>query len=374
MRNARAAALLLALLFLLPSARADTMYTTFDGFTTAPSDERDDRLLMTRLRSEENGMVVEVDARCALIREDGGVRWNVVCGGNGEDELCWAVPRDECWMAAGVSASSDLDNGWHEGWYDEYEPRADGWLVCLDRETGATRWSRCYGGSSWDGFAGVCSAPDGEGLVMAGSTYSGDGDVKGYHPFEFADQPDGWVVRVDAQGEIVWQRCLGGTGNDAFTDIRAVPQGYLAVGYTDSWDGAAGETHGDRDGWVVLLSDEGEVLAEFLYGDYEEDAFLSMTQGPDGYLLVGYSWSKPEGFVSEGAFCAGWTLLVDENGKALRETRLEGGGHDRVTRAVWKPGEGYLLTGTQQTQGVTDTWLVLMDAETGEWHFLTGGA
>ena len=365
-KTTRLLAALCALMLLCACAQADDLYATETGYTSAPSDG-EYSLLMWQSQESEGGLVISVDAACALMRGNKAV-WEQRYGGDGEDELCWAVPGDGVWTAAGSSASADLENGWHEGYYDVYEPRADGWLVQLSAGDGEGLWSRCYGGSSWDGFAGVCAAPDG-GYLLVGHTFSVDGDLTGLRVDETDERPDAWAVRVDAQGAILWQRCFGGTGEDAFTDVRAVDGGYMAIGYTGSADGTAGETHGDRDGWAVLLSDAGEVLDEILYGGTDEDSLETMTVCPDGKLLLaGFSWSKRPENTEEGAYRAGWALLVDAQGALIRQTYLERTGRDRILSATAEKDGTCLLAGESQERMRDVSWVALLNPATGQWQ------
>lgn len=45
--------------------------------------------------------------------------------------------------------------------------------------------------------------------IVAGSSNSNDGNVAGNH-----GDYDAWVVKLDTSGNVIWQKCLGGTGSD----------------------------------------------------------------------------------------------------------------------------------------------------------------
>ncbi len=68
------------------------------------------------------------------------------------------------------------------------------------------QWQRCMGGSE-DDFANLVKQTKDGGYIVVGNTYSNDGDIKGFHKGVGADI---WIVRLDANGNILWQRTMGG--------------------------------------------------------------------------------------------------------------------------------------------------------------------
>ena len=124
---------------------------------------------------------------------------------------------------------------------DEY----DCILVKLDSE-GNLLWSRCYGGSKHDGFNNVLELEDG--FLLACYTESEDRDAEGagYHFGYYHDMPylgqtnDIWLIRTDADGNIIWSRCYGGTGMEFPTKAFLNEDGGFTVfGTTQSIDGDA---------------------------------------------------------------------------------------------------------------------------------------
>lgn len=70
------------------------------------------------------------------------------------------------------------------------------------------QWSKCIGGSGYEGIPSIQQTSDG-GYILASSTVSTDGDVTGNH-----GEMDAWVVKLDASGKLVWNKGLGGTNRD----------------------------------------------------------------------------------------------------------------------------------------------------------------
>jgi hypothetical protein len=114
------------------------------------------------------------DVRVARFDATGALSWERVLAGAGRDTV-WGIALTAAGpVLAGSTGSSGAGS-------------QDLWLVGLDR-SGATRFTRTYGGALWDRGTAVHLAHDG-GLWVAGYTTStGAG-------FE-----DGWVLKLDASG------------------------------------------------------------------------------------------------------------------------------------------------------------------------------
>ena len=109
--------------------------------------------------------------------------------------------------------------------------RLDAWLVKLGTN-GVIQWHKCFGGTDEDTFSSVQQTDDG-GYIAAGYTHSNDGDVLGNHGYQ-----DAWVVKMDALGNLQWQKCLGGSDYDEAYQIQETSDGgYILAGYTYSNDG-----------------------------------------------------------------------------------------------------------------------------------------
>lgn len=83
----------------------------------------------------------------------------------------------------------------------------DAWLVRTDKD-GNLVWNRTYGGTKNETAYDVSVAPDG-GLLMVGVAASAD-LPQGQ---KVAGGEDAWVLRTDANGNLLWNRTFGGMGH-----------------------------------------------------------------------------------------------------------------------------------------------------------------
>jgi len=91
-------------------------------------------------------------------------------------------------------------------------------------------WKRNFGGEFNDSYTSVIPVFNGivaVGYSDVGSFGSGDwSDVTG------KGETDAIIVKYDLNGNIVWKRNFGGSGNDSFESVISVPDGFVAAGFS----------------------------------------------------------------------------------------------------------------------------------------------
>lgn len=150
-------------------------------------------------------------------------------------------------------------------------------------------WEKSLGGSAFDGddhapsgSVSICQTFD-SGSIVTGITYSSNGNVKGYH-----GGSDIWVVKLNAKGKIEWQKCLGGAYSEWPRSIKQTfDKGYIIVGNTSSIDGDVSGNHGQSDAWVVKLDSVGNILWQRCLGGSAADYGTGIVQTKDsGYYVA----------------------------------------------------------------------------------------
>ena len=81
--------------------------------------------------------------------------------------------------------------------------------------SGNLLWQRCYGGSELD--LGLVAKLSGKDYLVFGSAYSNDGDVS----FNHSTQLDYWLAKIDSSGAILWDKSYGGTAGES--SVAAIP-------------------------------------------------------------------------------------------------------------------------------------------------------
>lgn len=276
---------------------------------------------------------------------DGTQRWSAAPaeGASGKPQALAALP-DGSVLAAG-SVQSEPDGS------------PSGWAARVSSE-GASVWARDYGTESAGSFNAALTV-DG-GFVLAGASR---GDPSG----------DGWLVKLDGDGGELWSTTVGGPGGQAIYDLAADGAGgFYAAGVNDH-DGAGAE-----DGWLVRLDGEGEVVWETKVGGAEADYLVAVAPVEGGAVAAGRSRSD-----SSGDFDL-WVVWVDEAGTVIRERRLGGAAYDAAAGLAATDDGGVLVAGVRSTgedaeggdaAAGEDGWLLRLDAGNGEttWERTHGG-
>ncbi len=182
---------------------------------------------------ESDAIVIKTDSL-------GNIEWYRNYGGDGDDGISQPGGRileeEDGYLLFGTTNSSNhdlTDAGCHDYYYysDPPDPYSacDAWLLKIDFKGNVLR-SKCYGGTKRDMFTRIFSTGDG-GYMCIGHTLSNDGDVSG-NPSEGAIplmHSSIWIVRLDADFDIMWQRCIG---SSRYEDASAGVIQYDSRNYT----------------------------------------------------------------------------------------------------------------------------------------------
>ena len=94
---------------------------------------------------------------------------------------------------------------------------------------------------------------------------------------------DTWVIKLRANGEIEWQRCIGGVSTEQGVDVEQTPDGGYAVLSTSSSVDFNMVKKGGLDFWLVKLMPGATYSGESV-GGRQNDYAYSLDLTPDGGL------------------------------------------------------------------------------------------
>jgi hypothetical protein len=237
---------------------------------------------------EVYGVHGDWDAWALKISSEGAFIWQKTIGGSSVDYLYDVVERSNGNLTmAGLSSSSngDLSGNTNKGVEDT-------WVLELSA-AGDLLWSKTYGGSDYDGARSLCLATDGN-LMVTGLSYSADGDVTDTH-----GGSDVWVLRLNPNGDLLWEQTFGGSGNEAgFSVVQRADNDFILAGETNSFDGDVQGYHDGTDAWVIKFDKNGVLKEQICLGGSNNDFARSVTVGTDNSVLVGGTSSSFDGDVT----------------------------------------------------------------------------
>lgn len=204
---------------------------------------------------------------------------------------------------------------------------------------GDMEWSRVLGGSGEDFFRSVIALPDGS-FMVAGYSDSANGDFT-----ENLGYKDLWLVKLSAAGEVLWKRTYGGTGNDNASDIvfDTEKQQFVVIGSTSSTDGDISFNHGSKDMWLLKFDTDGNLIWEKTYGGTFGDSGKSVSLGANGEAaLIGDSISE-DGDVTENFGQDDiWIVRVDSTGALLWQRTIGAPASDNSRDVLIDPATGHV--------------------------------
>ncbi len=161
---------------------------------------------------------------------------------------------------------------------------------------GRVIWAKTFEGDGGDWFNSIAIAPSGDIIVAGVTNYFGSGDV--------------WVLRLDKNGNVKWQKIYGGNNYDEATSVAIALNGDIIVaGWTESF-GAGG-----RDVWVLRLDSNGNVKWQRAYGGSRDDEAYAVAIAPNGDIIIsGDTWSFGAGTPDYENV---WVVRLDSEGRII---------------------------------------------------------
>lgn len=282
----------------------------------------------------------------------GAVEWQRSYGTTEFDNHLTVVRQtsDGGYVAAGQSQASAFSS--------EY------WILKVD-SSGNVQWQKSYGGNIETEAADIQQTLDG-GYILCG------------HSGAFTPAYEWWVIKLNATGDMVWQKLYSNPNPSAGFAISIVEMpigGYAVLG--DVGRGASGDLA------FVQLDSDGNILWQRAYDSGFSDLAFGMVPTPDGFMLAGrdlvlkinlqgdIQWSKrlevsaitsaPDGgFFAVGSVHSDLTDSVDILGVKLSANgdpqwaRIYGSTGDQMARAVQSTADGYIIVGTNNDSSYGD--------------------
>lgn len=143
------------------------------------------------------------------------------------------------------------------------------------------------------------------------------------HDPNSGNSTDWWVLKLDGNFGIKWQKTFGGTndnGNDrSFSVQQTADSGYIIAGEAGSWNddvptGNSGD-QGYSDAWLMKLKQDGSLDWTKTYGGSYYDGARSIVATNDGgYLVAGYTMSTDGDLAAPNAASGCWVFKINHSG------------------------------------------------------------
>lgn len=324
-----------------------------DNITTITKDQSGNIYVLGSVQSKVNGQnYFNNDVFISKLNQSGEQLWRKTIGGSG-DEFGYALKFDSHNEIIALLSSNSMDNGFtSDGYEDIYMYRLS--------EEGNIISKHKYGGQFIDIPSDIIQRKNGD-YIFFGSSRSHDGDLtENFGMFDF------WLVNIDYNGNIKWQRSYGATDDEiAQKVIELDNQDLVLLGNSTSYDGAYSDNVGDADIVLINTNSNGELLWQKSYGgQFNETANDILVEENGNFLVCGSTFS----YLFDVSYNAGgsdiWIFEAESNGELIREKTFGSDGNESLA-GMEKTPDGYILLGTTSSEylndasnnGAQDLWL-----------------
>jgi hypothetical protein len=305
--------------------------------------------------------------------DPGDIIWQQTLGGPAGEEWAYSLDTtaDGGLLVTGIAYSQDANVSGAHG-------NGDLWVVRLS-PSGEMLWNRAFGGNESDYGLSVKSTADG-GSIIIGTTGSNTGDITGYH-----GNGDLWLLKLSAEGNLLWQKVYGGNRTDEGGDIlQTADGGYILTGYTMSDDGDASGHRGGGDLWMLRLDKNGIILWQKVFGGSKRESGSSIIRTSDGgYAMTGNSYSSDGDVTSSHGSSDLWVVKTDDQGNLLWQKTFGGSKLDWGHSLAELPGGDLVVAGVTASSdgdvslnhGAGDIWVLRLSADGQKiWEKTFGGS
>ncbi|MFN1218820.1 T9SS type A sorting domain-containing protein [Chryseobacterium kwangjuense] len=212
-------------------------------------------------------------------------------------------------------------------------------------QQGEQVWEKYFSGQNQDYLSASVATQEG-GFLIAGTSYSGKGLDK---KEDSKGGSDIWLIRLNEFGDELWQKTLGSASDEeARSVIQTTDFGFFVAGNVQN----SAKGYGSKDVLIVKLDKDGKTLSESVLGGKGLDEVEKIIPTRDGGALLGiYSrsglgGSKKTENSGEGDY---WIVKLDKSGKAEWEKNFGGKGDDHL-RTLALTSAGYLIGGESRSE------------------------
>ena len=263
---------------------------------------------------------------------------------------------------------------WACGDVSQYYGSSDIWVVKLDKN-GNLEWETTIGTDGSEGDATIATAKDGGLYIVcdADNQFVSGSIESCVHSGGYVD---GILVKMNANGEVEWNRCYGGNKNDSFSNVIELPDGYLLGGISSSSDGDLqgagyhpGHWYGQphmpltSDIWLLRTDLDGNVLWSKCYGGTKDEQIVKVFLTEDGgFTVFGTTMSLDGDSQSANNLKPAWNLEIgnklwvfrtDSNGNLLWERAIgtQTESHEYLEDVIKHSDREYTILGQADSSG-----------------------
>jgi hypothetical protein len=302
---------------------------------------------------------------------NGDIIWQQVYGSTQDESSNQIIElQDGNFLISGVtfgSQSGDV-SGVNNGL------NGDVWLVKVD-SAGSLLWEQNYGGSSGE-INAFCTELSNGNIIISSTSFS---DASGDKTYDSKGGLDMWTFAIDALGTILWDYSIGGSDMDHVKDVKSTNNAIYVA--SSSFSGISGDKTEEMsnstaysDAWLLKLDFNGNILWDRSFGGEGSESLNSINITNSDKIELscssnsGISGNKTEALIGLADY---WLLSLEPNNGNIEWQKAFGGtSFDALISSILISNNHYILLGsslsnisgdkTENCFGEEDFWIVEM--------------
>jgi len=179
---------------------------------------------------------------------------------------------------------------------------------------------------------------------------------------------DYWIVKLDKNGKVEWEKNFGGKGDDHLRTLALTSTGFIIGGESRS-ERSGNKTVGIEEGtdlWLIALNERGEEQWQKSYNFKNRDILMGMNilhsaddQSSKGILLGGYTQAEGRIETDDETF---WMLYLDPNGNEQWRKHVKGESRqkeERLSDLKLNRDGSIILAGTSAEELGKENWKIV---------------
>ena len=297
---------------------------------------------------------------------NGKLDWQKSLGGSGFDLLqSIKGTQDGGFILAGTSSSNQgMDK------QSDSKGLSDFWVVKLDAK-GQELWQQTIGGSGQEDLLTVIPTRDG-GYLLGGSSSSAKTIISTTSTLKTQSTAkedltlktestrgsmDYWIVKLDSNGNVMWQKTYGGRYSDLLRSLEQTKDGgFILGGYSNSPQSGdkTAASIGIGDYWIIKTDELGAIEWQNTYGGTGDNQLYVVHQTADDGFIVGGNTNSPGSLTAKGGSVQSgsdfWLLRLDTKGEVVWSETYNYGKVDILTSLVENSDHSFLVGGYAQSE------------------------
>ncbi|KYH04742.1 secretion protein [Chryseobacterium cucumeris] len=179
---------------------------------------------------------------------------------------------------------------------------------------------------------------------------------------------DYWIVKLDKNGKVEWEKNFGGKGDDHLRTLALTSTGFIIGGESRS-ERSGNKTVGIEEGtdlWLIALNERGEEQWQKSYNFKNRDILMGMSvlhsaddKSSKGFLLGGYTQAEGRIQTDDETF---WMLYLDQNGNEQWRKHVKGESRqkeERLSDLKLNRDGSIILAGTSAEELGKENWKIV---------------